>query len=389
MNDPTIMRRDVLKGCAATMVTCSLARRAVAQPQRRHVFISSAYNASAAANGITTFRRDDAGTLKFVAFTQDRSSPSFLTLHPTKNVLYAANEVFPTGGRVSAYHYDTNGSLGLLNHVASANFAAPGPTHISVHPSGQFLLTASWGGAYISAIRLLPDGSLGSLTDTTVHNGNLGPNQTQARPHMIAADPSGNYILVQDLGQDRTYIYTLDLAWGTFRPGPEPFVSAQPGAGPRHFAFHPDGLHLYSINEVGSILNVYLWSPEEATLRLLNSLSTLPPRYVAAHGVNTAAEIAVSNDGGCVYGSNRGFDSIVAYSTARYGRELRGAEPQWTWVRGECPRQFALAPDGRFLYCGNSTTNTVTRFEVGSDGSLHPTGDDLGLASPTCIIFGP
>jgi 6-phosphogluconolactonase (cycloisomerase 2 family) len=389
VRDPGLSRRDLLKSSVAALVVTSLTRPVSAWSNVSYVFVGGAYDATASANGISTYTQDPiTGALTFVAFTPNPNNPSFLATHRSKNVLYAADEVYPKAGTVSAYQINADGSLTLLNTVNSSNFPAPGPAYVSVHPSGKYLLAASWGGAYISAVQILSDGSLGLLTDTVLHTGNLGPNQTQAHPHMIKADPSGKFIIVQDLGQDRTYVYTLGLSTGIFRPGPVPFMAAQPGAGPRHFAFHPDGTHMYSVNEVGSIINVYLWSSRNGTLRLQNTLSTLPHGYVAAHGVNTAAEIAVSNDGNFVYGSNRSFDSIVTFSTTRYGLDLRGAEPKWTWTRGETPRQFTLSPDGRFLYASNTTTNTITIFKVDiEDGDLYPTNEYVGVASPACILF--
>ena len=249
VRDPGLSRRDLLKSSVAALVVTSLARPVSAWSNVSYVFVGGAYDTTASANGISTYTQDPiTGALTFLAFTPNPNNPSFLATHRSKNVLYAADEVYPKAGTVSAYQINADGSLTLLNTVNSSNFPAPGPAYVSVHPSGKYLLAASWGGAYISAVQ----------------------------------------------------IYTLDLSTGIFRPGPVPFVAAQPGAGPRHFAFHPDGTHMYSVNEVESIINVYLWSSRNGTLRLQNTLSTLPHGYVAAHGVNTAAEIAVSNDGNFV-----------------------------------------------------------------------------------------
>jgi 6-phosphogluconolactonase (cycloisomerase 2 family) len=381
-------RRALLKRSAAALAVTALDRPASGAPSGGYVFVSSAYDTNLALNGISTYTQNPmTGALTFVTFTPNPNSPSFLALDPSRNFLYAGNEVFPTGGSVSAYKIGGDGSLSLLNTANSSNFPAAGPAYVSVHPAGKYLLTASWGGAYISAIQIMPDGSLGRLTDTVLHTGNLGPNQTQAHPHMIQADPSGKYIIVQDLGQDRTYIYTLNLTNGTFDTTPT-IVASEPGSGPRHFAFHPDGTHMYSINEVGSLINVYQWSSAKGTLLLQNTFSTLPAGYVAAHGASTAAEVAVSLDGNFLYGSNRGFDSIFIASIKRYGRNLTGGELEYTWTRGETPRQFTFSPDGRFLYAGNQNTNTIAIFHVDTaNGLLSATNQYVGVASPACILF--
>ncbi len=226
---------------------------------------------------------------------------------------------------------------------------------------------------------------MGDPAQTIFHKGDLGPKQTQAHPHMIQADPSGKFVLLQDLGQDRTYIFILDLKTGKLSAAPTPFVASQPGSGPRHFAFHPEGNVMYSINEIGSSINVYSWSPQAGALTLQETHSTLLPGY---RGVNTCAEIAVSPDGKFLYGSNRGFDSIVSFPLSRSGTVRAGAKPNWTWTRGETPRQFTLTSDGRFLYVGNSATNNIAVFAVDrSSGALTPTGDYVPMASPACILL--
>jgi 6-phosphogluconolactonase len=142
---------------------------------------------------------------------------------------------------------------------------------------------------------------------------------------------------------------------------------------------------MYSINEVGSTIDVYHWTPRTGLLTLDATVSTVPMGY---RGVNTGAEIAVSPDGRFLYASNRGFDSIVCFPLAQNGTIAAGAKPTWTWTEGETPRQFTLSSDGLFLYVGNSGTNNITVFTINRlIGTLTPTGDSVPLASPVCILI--
>ena len=60
--------------------------------------------------------------------------------------------------------------------------------------------------------------------------------------------PDGNYLYVPDLGIDRIVIYRVDVAAGTLtRVGD---TATAPGAGHRHFTFHPRGRVAYVINEL-------------------------------------------------------------------------------------------------------------------------------------------
>jgi 6-phosphogluconolactonase (cycloisomerase 2 family) len=323
--------------------------------------------------------------LTLVNVTKASNNPSFLALDQTRSFLYVGNEGFNSNGAVTAYRANSDGSLTFINSAPNANPPGTGPAHVSVHPSGKYLLTASWGGASFSVLPILGNGGVGDPTDSIIHQGNLGPGQTQAHPHMIQADPSGKFVLLQDLGQDRIYIFILDLKTGKLSAGPTPFVETRPGSGPRHFAFHPNGNVMYSINEIASTIDVYLWTPRTGSLILDETVSTLPLGY---RGVNTGAEVAVSPDGKFLYASNRGFDSVASFRLSPRGTIRTGGKPSWTWTRGETPRQFTLTPDGRFMYVGNSGTDTITVFAVHpTTGVLSPTGDYVQLASPACIVL--
>src|SRR5258708_5026108 len=75
----------------------------------------------------------------------------------------------------------------------------------------------------------------------------------QARPHahMITTDPPTGAILVTDLGADAVLVYSLDET-GRLTPKTTSRLDAAPGAGPRHLAFHPDGQHLFVVNELAT-----------------------------------------------------------------------------------------------------------------------------------------
>ncbi|MCU1328954.1 MAG: pgl 3 [Bryobacterales bacterium] len=315
-------------------------------------------------------------------------SPSWLCFNKNKTVLYAINEI--TDGTATAYRVNPdNGRLTLFStqpcaSTAEVATAARGPAHASVHASGNFLLTSQYGGASIGVLPINDDGSLGPATDTIVHTGDYGPGQTQAHPHMTVSDPSGKYVISQDLGQDRTYIYSLNESTGKLTPGPTPFVASQSGSGPRHLAFHPDGIHMYSICELGGLINVYFWNPDTGSLLLQQTISTLPEDYA---GRIQCSEIQVAADGDTVYAANRGFDSIVAYSARDYGASLAGTRPRWTWTRGQTPRHFTLDPTGKFLLSGNQDSNNIVTFSVNWQGELKYEGEFFANTKPACILF--
>ena len=203
---------------------------------------------------------------------------------------------------------------------------------------------------------------------------------------MIAPDPTGRFVLATDLGTDRILVYRLDDATGRLTPndrGPSA-AAASPGDGPRHFAFGPDGRRLYVINELASTLTVYGYDGDRGALRARQTVSTLPEGF---DGDTTCAHVAVSPDGGFVYGSNRGHDSIAIWAVDRASGDLTpvGHEP----TQGRNPRNFALDPSGTWLLAANQRSDTIVVFrrDAGS-GRLTATGQVTRTGSPVAIVFG-
>ena len=183
-----------------------------------------------------------------------------------------------------------SGDLRIINAVSSQG---AGPAHLSVDPSGRYVFAANYGGGSSVVLPIRPDGSLGEATDVQAISGPLGPQPARDAPpgsfaisghdaphaHMAQTDPAGRFLLVSDLGTDRIYSYALDTRTGTLMPAAQPFVQASPGAGPRHFHFHPNGRWLYSLNEEASTLDVMTYNPGDGALTIQQSVSTLPAGY--------------------------------------------------------------------------------------------------------------
>ena len=122
------------------------------------------------------------------------SNPSFLAVDPKRRFLYAANEsgsfAGKKGGGVTAFAIDQKtGDLRKLNERHS-----PGvPCHVSVHPSGRFVLAANYGGGNIVIYPVLAGGLLGEPTDVAQHAGKGADPKRQGEPHAhcIMPDAAG------------------------------------------------------------------------------------------------------------------------------------------------------------------------------------------------------
>ncbi|MFP6763275.1 MAG: beta-propeller fold lactonase family protein, partial [Planctomycetaceae bacterium] len=114
--------------------------------------------------GIHLFRVNrSSGAMTPVGIHKMGTSPSCLVLNAAGTRLYSSNETDRVGdhkeGTVSAFAVNPeDGQLQLLNTVRSGG---AGPTYVSVHPSGRFLLVANYFGGSVAVLPILPDGRLG------------------------------------------------------------------------------------------------------------------------------------------------------------------------------------------------------------------------------------
>ena len=167
-------RRDFLQRAAASGLT--VAARAHAQQKRASNGPVLAYvgtysspqgpeGSRGRGEGIYLFEMDPSnGNLKQRELFPEGMNPSCLALDPSRTHLYAANETSTfegaASGSVSAFSIErSTGRLTLLNTVSSQG---AGPAHLSVHPSGRYVLVANYAGGTIAALPIRPGGSLGA-----------------------------------------------------------------------------------------------------------------------------------------------------------------------------------------------------------------------------------
>ena len=185
-----------------------------------------------------------------------------------------------------------SGHLTLLNTVSSEG---AGPAHLSIHPSGKYVLAANYAGGTVAVLPIQENGELGSATDVVQDQGVVGPEHAHSAPvgsfaisghdkphaHMIQADAGGRFVFASDLGLDRIFIWKFDVENGKLiSPTILNRLHSRPGDGPRHFAFHPTGRWFYSLQEEGSTLVVFDYDSTRGTLTEKQTLSSLPQGFV-------------------------------------------------------------------------------------------------------------
>jgi 6-phosphogluconolactonase len=334
--------------------------------------------------GIYVFRMNPAdGELTLVQIVP-ASNPSFLALDPSLTHLYSVNEDF--AGRVSAYAVDqANGTLSFIN-TQSAGGAHT--THLSVHPSGQYLLAANYTSGNFPAFRILADGSIGAMTANFQGVGNgTGPNpdrQEGPHAHQILTDLDAKHVFGVDLGADKVYALNLDLVTGALTPSTVPFAPVASGSGPRHMAFHGDRQHAYVLDELVSSITVFDYDPERGAFIWVQTISTLPPGFT---GSNTTAEIRIHPSGRFLYNTNRGHNSVTMYEVDQQTGKL--SVIGWQSTLGQWPRGMNIDPSGTFLYVGNQNTDTIAVFAIQQSNGKLKQSTVVHTPTPVDIEFGP
>jgi len=340
--------------------------------------------------GIHAFRFDSgSGKAVPVGVAAESVNPSFLAVDPRQRFLYAVNEVSDykgeKSGGVSAFSIDRKtGNLTFLNEVASRG---AGPCHVALDKTGKYVLVANYDGGSVAVFPVLTDGRLGESSAFVQHTGH-GPNaERQEGPHAheIQVTPDNRFAMVADLGLDQLLVYRFDPAKGTLTPDDPPFAVVEPGGGARHFVFHPDGKHVYAINEMGGSVAGFAYDAGKGALHSQQLISTLPQDF---KGPNDSAEIAVSGDGKFLYASNRGPDDIAVFAIDLGKGTLTLVEHVPT--KGKTPRNFVIDPSGQYLLVENQESNNIVVFQIdGKSGRLTDTGQRIAVPSPVCIVFVP
>jgi 6-phosphogluconolactonase len=347
------------------------------------------YTDKTTSKGIYVARLDPAsGALSTPELVAEITSPSFLAVHPTRDFLYAVNEVGtfqgkPTGS-VSAFSIDrASGKLTPLNQQSSGG---AGPAHLVTDRDGRNVLVANYGGGSVAVLPIDTDGTLKPASAFVQHTGSSVNEQRQKAPHAhsINVDPGNRFAYVADLGIDKVMIYKFDPAKGSLVANDPPFAAVDPGAGPRHFAIHPKGRFAYVINELTCTITVFGVDPSGG-LNSIQTISTLPAGETKQAGYSTA-EVQVHPSGRFLYGSNRGHNTIAAFAIDQQSGQLTLVDHEPTG--GNTPRNFGIDPTGTFLLAANQRSDSVVSMRIDQKtGSLTPTGHTITVGAPVSVKF--
>ena len=188
-----------------------------------------------------------------------------LAVSPDRRVLYASIRSEPYRVLSLAIH----GASGRLREIGSAPLPAS-MCWISTDRSGRFLLCASYGSSLVAVSPIGADGIAGAAQQVVA---------TQEKAHSIQVTPDNRFALAACLGGGVVRQMRFDAATGHLADNDPPAWHARPGAGPRHFVFHPRAPVVFLLNELDATIDVLAFDRGRGTLRSVAFAPMLPPAF--------------------------------------------------------------------------------------------------------------
>jgi 6-phosphogluconolactonase (cycloisomerase 2 family) len=341
--------------------------------------------ASASQPGVKLYRfQEDKGEATYLYGMKGIEKPSYLAPSIEGSRIYAVGENSGSAASVHSLFFDKENER--LTQLNSQPAGGSDPCHVALNPSCQFVVTANYSGANISVFSLDIDGKLRPEPRQIdfVGHGPVADRQLTSHPHCITFTPDHHYLLVNDLGADRIHVFplSLDVMNGSSHTlldeDGQKEVKLEPGSGPRHIAFHPNGRYAYLLNELAGTVTVFNYNDGNFWKKQTVEAD--------ANHAGGAADIHVSPDGKFVYASVRlKDDGICIFRVDSENGQLTKVGYQTT---GAHPRNFVISPDGRYLLVACRDANCVQIFEVDKQtGSLTDTGRKLQTNKPSCLQF--
>ena len=324
------------------------------------------------------------GALKPLHRTVEIQNPFFLAISPDKRFLYAINaEKF--GGEKDEFvaAYAIEGRTGKLKHLNQQSTRGTASCYVDVDATGKTVVVANYSSGSVASLPVQKDGSLAEAASFVQHSGSSVDPERQKGPnaHSIVISPDNRFALSADLGIDKILIYRLSATTAKLTDNEaQPFAKMQPGSGPRHLTFHPNGRRVYVINELKNTVTFFDYAADSGTLTERQTISTLPAGFT---GKSYCADLKITPDGRFLFGTNRGHDSIAVFRIADDGQlSLITIQPSL----GKGPQNLLITPDGQWLLCANMPGNSVIVFRIDSKtGNLKAAGEPVAMPMPSCI----
>lgn len=315
-------------------------------------FVSTCYSQNSfvyvslqGSNEIAIFKLDTfSGSLKLSEKETIPGGPACITLDPTKNFMYVAQR---SSKSISAYNI--NPQTGHLNYLNTIE-AVDNPVCIATDKTGNFLLTAYYNAGKAAIYKINSGGKLKGKAIQILNN--------YVNPHCIQTDPSNRFLFISDKGGNKIYQYKFDVRKEKITPNDPKEILSPPGAGPRQFTFYKGKNIVYFVNEAGNSITSYHLNNSTGLLKEFQNISSLPKDFKDS---SKAAEIHLTPDNRFLYVSNRGYESITAFSVERKSGRLKVID---YYPTEKNPRAFNIDPTGNFLFAAGESSDSLAIYRI-------------------------
>lgn len=349
--------------------------------QSTYVFVGS-YNFNKEKKGIYVFKLDTVtGRLKKFATVKNILNPSYLTVSPNGNYIYACTDTkTPNAGSVSSFEFKPKNKT--LTFINSQKSGGENPVYLSVHKNGKWLVNANYTEGSVAAHSLGEDGKISPIIQNIAYMEGSISKERQDRSHVHSSvfSPNFDYVFLPDLGADKIRCYQFySLQQQPLQETLYPFAQATLGSGPRHFAFHPNGKFAYCVEEIAGFVSVYKY--DNGKLESIQRIATHPDEITKGF---SGSDIHISPDGRFLYASNRGEENNIAIFSIGNDGTLKSVGYQSTY--GRTPRVFAIDSKGKFVIVANQSTGNIVVFRRDSiTGLLKKSGNEMKVKNASCV----
>jgi len=362
------------------LLLMSISLAALAQQTNYNLLIGTYTNTPAKSEGIYTYNFNTStanAKLKFT--TRGVENPSYIAMSPDNKFAYVVNETGKTS-TVSAFRYNAiTGSLLFINKVGSE-----GADPCFITADAENVIVANYSGGSLAVFKRKANGAVDNAALIIKHTGkSIDPKgrQETAHVHMVKLTPDKKFLICNDLGEDRIYIYNYDPKNKNKVLTLKNVLTTNPGSGPRHITFTPNGKFAYLAHEFNGSITGYYYA--NGNLKKIQEIATTLKSF---EGKIDGADIHVSADGKFLYETNRGDANTISVFSILPTGILRFVETVSTLGKG--PRNFSIDPSGRFLLVAHQYTNNVVIFNRNKlTGKLTDSGKRIEVSAPVNLVF--
>ncbi|KAJ0418462.1 Lactonase, 7-bladed beta-propeller-domain-containing protein [Aspergillus carlsbadensis] len=320
------------------------------------------------------------------------TSPSWLMLDEPNNILHCLDEgIGSPNASLTSFKVHSDGSFEKVKQLQTLGGPVASAFYTPVQrPDRRFFAVAHYSGSAVTTYSMNPtNGQFNHSQTFTFTMPSPGPDperQDAPHPHGVVVDPSGQFVLVPDLGADLVRIFRISPTTGQLE-AQQPLATPL-GSGPRHAVFWApnktartrlNGVRFYLVTELDNQLRGYdVTYSQHGDIRFSEFYAGSTYGNSTAPTGSKAAEIAISPENDRILVSNRGDntfgpanDSIALFSL---GNQIRAPPVSFVGLYpsfGSFPRQFDISSEDGLVAIAqqNSHKVVVARWD-GENGTL-------------------